>query len=730
MLGKISVVPSRYSVWKLAFVAQKLSVNIAYEVLHRDWPRLLAPAATLLRDYIAYGNNTSQQLGKEAREKLERLFDYVMRPVPGGMIRFYYDIQWLLVLELESWTRDVTDVSTCELYVDLLKHLCSNHARYDEMDYVNTNAIHMMAHHLLLNDYLKQIRLKTYHLLWGLYASPLSVPTIKLKILKAYESSFGQMLPFGGSTSHELMRFDAENLLPICETLARTETHLALQAHIYHLLKLIEKQLADGRANAVLDHLQSEPLQLYRKFFRWHWDEERIGITGDVAINFIDEFIAGLTDYTAERVTELIELLSQMQLAASLDNGNSWLMRQFFNRLGQTRSDLAEVILNVIQEHRHPLFTYAITLLSNLMARDPSIRQKWARKWISSGDTISARTVAWSYAYNKVSLDEEDWEILRRLITLKDENVDLALIDVFLSAILIEDDRAAQNLLVLTRRASTEAYAELIGGIVFSQEGNTQSSIHKSRPDVFRQIVFISTQLPSIPDRLSGDLSKCLETLCTDNLLPLIDYVTARCNFYSDTVQIGQPVYDTFPNLNLKFIRKNSTYREFLSETLRHVRDADRNFKNFWLDVLNSVLADSKEAFENEGVSELDSNTYETFSEWINGEPDQLKTVLIVLKTVHPWQSWFDLVRHIVKRQDVTLDWDVLMQVLYLGSHWGPTSAYYRMRLALVQQQRREDDSPQMLRFLDYVERELGEMIIREEERESEAREFEGEENW
>ncbi|MGB8648540.1 MAG: hypothetical protein WCF84_25110, partial [Anaerolineae bacterium] len=263
-----------------------------------------------------------------------------------------------------------------------------------------------------------------------------------------------------------------------------------------------------------------------------------------------------------------------------------------------------------------------------------------------------------------------------------------------------------------------------------SQEGNTQSSIHKSRPDVFRQIVFISTQLPNIPDRLSGDLSKCLETLCTDNLLPLIDYVTARCNFYSDMVQIGQPVYDTFPNLNLKFIRKSSTYREFLGEILQHVRDAARNFKNFWLDVLNSVLADSKEAFENEGVSELDPDTLDTFIEWINGESDQLRTVLLVLETVHPWQSWFSLVRHIVKRQDVPLDWDDLMQVLYLGSHWGPMSAYYKKQLALIQQQHREDDSPQMLRFLDFVERQFAEMIEREEERESEAREFEGEENW
>ncbi len=699
-------------------------IDIAYRIMGRDWRHLLIPVATLLRDYALSSRNFSEKPRAEAIKNLNKLFDYIARPISDDRIQFIYEPHKLLVDEVEKWLSTEIEETTIMLYAELLGNLCNNHIEINEMDYVDPNRFNMFATSLAVNTFLHDIRSKAYRLLESIYTNQDISSRAKYKILQVYKKPFNRFLPFGGHPSSGLMKSDAEELLPIFERLAATETHLALLAHFGNLLRLIEKQLADGQAANLCQNLETERVILYQKFFGSFWDEQRHnGIDYDLVQKNEGEFIAQLgLNYIPEQALQLVELLSNLSESSLLeDRPNNWLMSAYFHSLGSRQdSALGESVLSLISVSNHPLFMYSNTLLASLSTRDLTIRQRFAEQWLLSGELTKARALAASYSFRQKSDDKNDLIILEKLLALNDEMIDWSLFEsAFLCVESIEPNRVAQNLLVIACRLAPGAYSELLGRILPSPSyPNLHYQIYKSAPDIFAQIVSLSAKHEDYSGPMySFNLTACLTLLSVHDTSYLRSYLKERLEYCADIEH--RYIYAALPDdLDLRFIKELNDYAEFLVWLLQLKQSLPDKARHFADDVFKCVLAGSTITLDDEPISEFDPVTFKVFSEWIHGEHQQLEIILEIMDEVHPWQSWFGLVRHLVQQKDFPLDRDHLMSVLYVGSHSGPTSLYYKSRLQLVHGQQRSGDSPEMRSFLNYVEHKLEQMIQREEERE------------
>jgi len=265
------------------------------------------------------------------------------------------------------------------------------------------------------------------------------------------------------------------------------------------------------------------------------------------------------------------------------------------------------------------------------------------------------------------------------------------------------------------------AYAELLNLLAPPRTHPDLSyRLSEYHPGILHQIVLISTRLEEFHQPHSAEtLATCLEYLCHSGIEPLLAYTQARLKFYIEKRHEGRYLYDFFPyRTNLGFVRQHAQYRTFLEFVLNLLMVGDADSRSFCFELLESILGSAGRHAEEDAFPEFDPVTYQIFTDWLNGTPEQFGVAVDVLRQIHPWNSWFGLIRQIVVRKDVRVDWNDLIASLHIGFHAGPSSQYYQSRLDLLRRHRRDDDSTAMRRFFDRAEAQLQRLIEREQESE------------
>ena len=695
-----------------------LIIKIAQHALYIKGQNLLLPVTRLLREYALAQGKRSESLRKNACDALIKIFRY-LPPIPKDDKHVYwiYTPQEILVNEVEKWIFNNPNEIEIQLIVNLLSQLCRHYFEIHETDYIDRNKFIMSVGLLHLSDKLKNIRKKVFSLLTHLYLMPSISQKLKIKIIDAFDSALFPWIPFGVTPSKELMEFDAKILLSCFEKLCAKETQFLLLDKLWKRLKRVEGILSDSRATVLRKSLETAELQKFQKFIETYWEEKQ-DLEWEAKEKEKERFAIELVSRVDQvNLKDFIADLSRIQRHASLENSHLLMMGQVFYHLGRLKPIVGELAIKEISRAKHPLFPYLHNLLMGISSTDVEQKRKIAREWLITGEIEKLRVIAASYAWKTHPYPaKEDIKIINALLSFQDEIIDEHLVNALQNFQDINADWVAKQLLVIAKRATPRIYSNLLIWIKPSgKPSDFHYQIYKTHPEIFKEIIFASVRFPKLSEAKLSHLINCLKYLSIQNLDVLLEYFLRQLNWYLKCQKERNYGYEVFPlySFKLNFVRQHEQYREFLIKLLKICQKGSTYFYPC-LDLLKSIL--EYEDSDDKGLKKLDNITFEVFLEWINGSEVQLKTIISILREIHPWQSWFELVRHIVKRTSDSDVWESLYSAFYFGD--------YKHRLKMIRQQRRENDSFEMHQFLNGAEKKLQEMIEREKERESEETEL------
>ena len=695
-----------------------LIIEIAQRALYVKGQNLLLPVTRLLREYALAQGKRSESLRKNACDALIKIFRY-LPPIPKDNKHVYwiYTPQEILVNEVEKWIFNNPNEIEIQLMVNLLSQLCRHYFEIHETDYIDRNKFIMSAGPLHLSDKLKNIRKKVFSLLTHLYSMPSISQKLKIKIIDAFDSALSPWIPFGATPSKELMEFDAKILLSCFEKLCAKETQFLLLDKLWKRLKRVEGILSDSRVTVLRKSLETAELQKFQKFTETYWKEKR-DLEWEAKEKEKERFAIELVSRVDQvNLEDFIADLSRIQRHASLENSHLLMMGRVFYHLGRLRPIVGELAVKEISRAEHPLFPYLHNLLMGISRTDVEQKRKIAKEWLITGEIEKLRIIAASYAWKTHPYPaKEDIKIIDALLSSQDEIIDEHLVNALQNFQDINADWVAKQLLVIAKRATPRIYSNLLMWIEPSEKpSDFHYQIYKTHPEIFKEIIFASVRFPKLSEGKLSHLINCLKYLSIQNLDVLLEYFLRRLDWCSKCQKERNYGYEVFPlySFKLNFVKQHEQYREFLIKLLKVCQEG-RAYFHLCLNFLKRIL--EYEEFDNKGPKELDNITFEVFLEWVNGSEAQFKTIILILKEIHPWQSWFKLVRHIVKRTSDSDVWESLYSAFYFGD--------YKYYLEMIRQQRRENNSFEMHQFLNGAEKKLQEMIEREEERESEETEL------
>lgn len=565
-----------------------------------------------------------------------------------------------------------------------------------------------------------------------MYGQPSTTSELRLKIIKALESALDPFLPFDGTPSPELAKYDAGVLLPRIQPIAMGERHLVLLEHCSDLLGRIEEELIDGRAAADRKLVQTNLLSIFQKFSDTYWfDVRRVGSDIESSMRQAEDFFAGFGVGIAPG--GLVRLLTRIQEDASLEHAELWRLRGYMHILGARDAIVARRVLELISDANHPLQIYVSSLLAGLSTREPAARREAASKWLADNNITQLKALAASYSWRDDNLDMADVRILEQLVEVNDPDLDWLLVHSFVAVEGIAPEKVGAALLQLAQRAQSQTYSKLLELIQpeDAPHGRTYT-LHQTQPGVFQQIVLVGARMDFANQHGSGRaLGKCLERLADQDLKLLLEFVRQRKAYCEVEQKSHRYAYTLLPaEADLRFASSKPDYDAFLEELLSLIAQDDGRGSASYVDVLESILTGHIRTLPRI-TPELDPITNDVLCRWASGSPEQLRTVLKVLSRIHPWQSWFGIMRHIVQRLDFTelgLTYDNLMSPLFAATYSSSTS-HSRQLLELTRRQRRPDDSKQIHEFLGHIEMRLQQFAERKAEREQPEAEAELPEN-
>ncbi|MBS4027308.1 MAG: hypothetical protein KGZ58_01615 [Ignavibacteriales bacterium] len=701
----------------------KSIVEIIKRTYFVKWETLSYQTFTSLWKFSLIENKDFDSVAKNARSTLTKLFDYIPPDRDDKYTYWFYKPTKLLLDQLQNVIENnhLQNEKEYELSIELLSRLTIHHFNKGEMSYIDKRTYHMSAGALYLNNELKEIRNRTYSLLEKLYFELQNKPKLRKSILRAFEEPLRTILPFNSEPSNELMKFDAEIILTHLEKFASIEKHFFLLDKICYLLYLIEKYIPD--ASIIRETIENPNLITFQRFHNsfQHWKEIRKDY--ETVQKEQNEFVENyLTTITEENIYSIISELSDIENQASLENGNLTPMRLLFSELGKQKTSLAKIVLEQISFTNHPLFVYANSLLIGISFSDINVKNEIAKKWLIENDIDKLRILSSTYylgSHSIVSL--ADIELLDKLFSLNDERIDNDLISALQKYQSLNAEWVALKLLELSENISERTFSDLLMWMEPTdkyEEHHYQT--YKSHPLIFKKILFNTVRFPSIDGNSLGyHLSKCLETLYIQEPEAILDFFLARLEIYKNLEKENYYGYKVLPysSLDFSFIVGTPHHKDLLQKILSFTIQ-DKKYYHFYIELVENILGKSKFRYGDDQGNDFDNITMEILKNWVRGTDEQLKIILSFLHNNHPWTSWFELVKLILKRNPNQAIIRDLVSSLYSGGHSGPTSFFYKGRLEMIQNQLKQETSQEMIYFIAEAERFLKDMIQRAIERE------------
>ena len=683
-------------------------VRLIADILHltlctKHSRSLNIPVMTLLHQYFL---KHPQEC--DVQEKIVKLFNYVVVPIPGNKFLYPYST-WHqpLLAEAEKWMNDSKSSEAIALYIEILQKICSSVIEQEYNDYIDSNKYILSSGSLPPSTPLKELHKKAFSLLAVLYQHKRTTPENKRMIILTFIRPFGWSIQ-GMRPSAEMMRYDAEKLFPICKKLALNEANLALLYEFDDIFRRLNEYLQGKQAEEIRERLlnENQELMIYHKLHYNHWVRKE---DADGKLNFSNKretqieaeknkFLDSLIkNYAAKDVSPLVDLLVRMQAYSELEqNNNVPLVSHWIEKILQGYPEKGKAILEIISSNDHPLFFYAFVLYRYLAANDVDIRRNYANKWITSDDIAETKNLARNFPTWSNNLEMADLDILEKLLAMNDYVINEALVGKFIGFQDSAPDRVAEILLKLSQHVSQRGYLELLSRLIPDRH-YASYQLYESHPEMFRRIVFLSTCFETYHDNAKWQIAQCLELLCNKDLNPLFEYFDAR---YQYVQRNGYHFYNLLPyHFQLHFVQQHPDYGEFLANVLKQMKVDNRS--SYWIEVLNVVLFDQNLIGLEDHQPEFDATVEEVFLSWVKGSEDQCKVVYEIMLQVDPSDSWLRLVESIIERIEISRPWwDSLTGTL---QGYQPTPHHYGQRVEMIQNYLNKTQSSNMTRFLEYA---------------------------
>lgn len=654
-----------------------------------------------------------KKIESEIFKTIENIFSYLPpQDMENGRFYWFFKIQEIILSIIDKKIKKPIQARELDLIIKILSLLCYSYFTHTYSDYIDNNKFTLTSGSLEISDALKNLRKNAFRYLVEIYLK-MANTNQKMKIIEALTKPFEKLVPFGHKISQELRNFDSRQILVVIEDVCGSEINLILRSKIFYLLKLADRSKKNIQSDKLIKVINDEQLEEFMKVNGTYWRSIYPNYGYKQIEKLKDEFIFDfISKISLSNIKEYLVKISEYQKLITINGKNHEILigKMFFD-LCKANPRIGENIVDTLYSNNEfsNLKKYLFNILAGIAVIAPGIRKKLSNIIIKKGDLEECRAVASSFVYG-LERKIEDVKILKELLEKKDNIIDEILIVALKKYEEVDKKWVKNSLILISKRCDDNVFSQLLYNIV--PKDNSNYTVFKEDYKSFKEIVFETIKFGNI-NRFEHALSLCLQHIMSlQGLNGVKEYFLNRIRIKNKSTTKSYPRFDDFNYKSFSFINESKDMKSFYKDLLDN--SLDESIKPDILDLIVGLVGDlKKEEFK------------DVFVQWADDNKKRLKIILYLLRELQPNDIWFDIISEILDKDINSEDVNLLKKSFSVSQvRSGPLSDYYKEKLELVNNAKKNYKSEKMKYFLDLVSDHLEEEIKDRIEIEKEREEF------
>lgn len=492
------------------------------------------------------------------------------------------------------------------------------------------------------NEILRSIRSRVEDVLFTIYPRTTTLAQ-RLAIAKALDGTLPPVLPSGRvpEEMRDWLRVDAERTAHFFKDVVLPQEEFPVLDAVFEWLWRARR--FSGYREGVFDQLRQmladhRLYQLYRVLAGRRWLNEADEVDWRAGQTFrqqaVERYLETLTPTTIDQAIRDLALVAEQAQAAE-NTDTSWL-DSLLEGIGKRSPALARQMIERTLADRLALLSSLDALLRGLRVSDPAAALACMIGWTESNDVRLIEAVARSYyAASWKTLQDEEWDLLRRLVTKGIPTVNYTV----LSLIPLLASHRPELAVELMKAIAASGDEHLIRRMaeILGRPGPTASgwAVEVANSQDLLELCGYLVQLPT----LDTAVLPCLERLGRINPMSVVDILERRIR-QSATTEAQDVHYSAIP-LELAHhaegIRSSPMYRDVLSRIRDWMLYDEPRFRGSVPYALKAI------------VGSLDEILYSVLMEWVaSGDSQKQQAVADLLDEFNTGEQFYQLCRQLL----------------------------------------------------------------------------------